>query len=44
MHIFLTGEIQIREHAQVALLTVTRENRDWLPGLLAHFLNTFSQC
>ncbi|AFQ43829.1 nucleoside-triphosphatase [Desulfosporosinus meridiei] len=28
---------QIREHAQVALLTVTRENRDRLPELLAHF-------
>ncbi|ODA42746.1 nucleoside-triphosphatase [Desulfosporosinus sp. BG] len=27
---------QIREHAKVTLLTVTRENRDLLPRLLAH--------
>lgn len=30
---------RIREHAKVVLLTVTRENRDRLPGLLADFLS-----
>lgn len=30
---------QIREHTKVALVTVTRENRDRLPGLLAHSLS-----
>ncbi|EHQ90564.1 nucleoside-triphosphatase [Desulfosporosinus youngiae] len=32
---------QIREHAKVALLTVTRENRDRLPRLLADSLSNF---